>query len=431
MIRIRYALLVGAAIAMCSVADAQTRRGPGLRAAAVRVDITPQTTQWLLGYQPRQSDGVHDQIYHRVVALEAGDARFFLISSDLCLFSPTLYDSFTRDLQKATGIAPAQIWWSVTHTHSAPEIGPPDMYKALLGRSDHEWDREYTATVTKALVEAVRSARDGLEPARIAFGDGVSMANINRRAKDADGTVSLGLNPDGPADRTFNLIRLSRRDGSLIALVANYAMHGTVMSGQNLKISGDAPGIVAAYLEEKLGGTVLYINGAAGDMAPIYSVYPDAASGHLSQFKVLLGDRIVAAAATLGAGTGSVTLRVAEETVRTPRRQGLAWPDELAPYAVDGEGPAIRLPLRFLAINDTVIWSAPVEMFSQIAMDVRKRSPFSRTFYFGYTNGWFGYLPTAKAFEEGGYEPRTSPFTAQAEADVSRAVTAFIQRFHR
>ena len=53
-----------------------------------------------------------------------------------------------RELQSRTGIDPAHVWWSVTHTHAAPEIGPPDMYKALLGRSDHEWDRDYTTLVT-------------------------------------------------------------------------------------------------------------------------------------------------------------------------------------------------------------------------------------------------------------------------------------------
>ena len=240
------------------------------------------------------------------------------------------------------------------------------------------------------------------------------------------------MNPDGPVDRTFNLIRVDRADGSAIALVANYAMHGTVMSGQNLKISGDAPGTVTAYLEDKLGGTVLYVNGAAGNIAPIYSVYPDPSSGHLSQFSVLLGDRILAAVSALAPGTSHVTMRAADTVVETPRREGLAWPDELARYAGAGTTrPTVRLPIRFLALNDTIIWSAPVEMFCEIALDVRGRSPFSRTFYFGYTNGWFGYLPTAKGFDEGGYEPRTSPFTAQAEADVSGAVTAFIQGFRR
>jgi len=87
------------------------------------------------------------------------------------------------------------------------------------------------------------------------------------------------------------------------------------------------------------------------------------------------------------------------------------------------------LPLRFIAINDTVIWSAPVEMFCEIAMNIREKSPFKQTFYFGYTNGWFGYLPTAKGFEEGGYEPRTSPFTPQVETDLANTVAAFLKNF--
>lgn len=414
-----------------TAASKQPTQAAGFRASAVKVDITPQNSQWLSGYQARQSDGVLDNIYHRVVAFDSGDAQFYLISSDLCLFSPTLYDSVTGDLQRETGIDPKHVLWSVTHTHAAPEVGPPDMYKTLLGRSDHDWDRDYTSRTTKALIDAVRTARKTLEPARLAFGTGVALANINRRAKDVDGQVSLGLNPDGPVDRQVNLIRLSRPDGSLIALVANYAMHGTVMSGQNLKISGDGPGTVTAYLEQKLGGTVLYINGAAGNIAPIYSVYPNPNAGHLSQFRVLLGDRILSAVASLAPGTSEVTIRHAERIVETPRKDGLVWPGELGAYArIDGR-PLVRLPIRFVRINDTVIWAAPVEMFCEIAMDVRDRSPFSHTFYFGYTNGWFGYLPTARAFEEGGYEPRTSPFSPQAESDVRQAVTAFIQGFRR
>jgi len=401
-----------------------------LRAAAVKVDITPQNPQWLLGYQARQSNGVHDNIYHRVLALEAAGTSFYLISTDLCLFSPNFHDSVMRELQSRTGIDPAQVWWSVTHTHAAPEVGPPDMYKALLGRSDHDWDRDYTTLVTNALIEAVKTARDTLEPARLSLATTTSNANINRRAKDVDGKISLGLNPDGPVDRQVNLLRVMRPDGSPIALVVNYAMHGTVMSGQNLKISGDGPGVVATYLEEQLGGTVLYVNGAAGNIAPIYSVYADPSSGHLSQFRVLLGDRVIAAAHAMPPGTDRVIIRHAQQVIETARREDLVWPDELAAYATS-DRQRIKLPLQFVAINDTVIWSAPVEMFCEIAMNIRERSPFKQTFYFGYTNGWFGYLPTAKGFEEGGYEPRTSPFTAQAEGDLTTSVMAFLRRFRK
>lgn len=414
-------------------AEAPAQKGGAsvLRASATRVDITPQTSQWLSGYQPRQSTGVLDPIYHRVLALDAGGTPFYLIASDLCLFSPGLYDSVTSELRKQTGIDPRHVLWSVTHTHAAPEIGPPGLYRTLLGRSDHDWDREYTARATGALIDAVRTARDKLEPAHIAFGSGAAMANINRRAKDVDGQVSIGLNPEGPVDRQFNLIRVTRPDGSPIALVANYAMHGTVMSGQNLAISGDGPGTVTAYLEEKLGAPVLYINGAAGNIAPIYSVYPNAKAGHLSQFRVLLGDRIHAVVKAMGPGTGDVQIRHAERIVDTPLKEGLTWPDELPAYIRTEGRPLVRLPIRFVRINDAVIWSAPVEMFCEIAMDVREQSPFAHTMYFGYTNGWMGYLPTARAFGEGGYEPRTSPFSPQVEVDVRQAVTAFLQGFRR
>jgi neutral ceramidase len=406
--------------------------GAGFRASAVKVDITPQSPQWLMGYQARQSTGVHDKIYHRVVAMDSGDTQFYLISSDLCLFSPVVYEEVAEDLRKEMGIQPKQFWWSVTHSHAAPEVGPPSIYKTLLGRSDHEWDREYTRLVKSSLIEAVKKAHASLEPARLGVGQGIAFANINRRAKDVDGTVSLGLNPDGPADRQIGLIRLEKTDGAPIALIMNYAMHGTVLSGKNTLIGGDGPGTVSAYLEQKMGVPVLYVNGAAGNMAPIYSGYDNERQGHLSQFKVLLGDRVLAAAGAMGPSTSDVSMSLGEKSIDTPRKDGLSWPDDLAAYSrVENGRPLVRLPLRFLRINDTLIWSAPVELLCEIAIEVRNQSPFPRTFYFGYTNGWLGYLPTSKAFEEGGYEPKTSPFTSQAEPDVLRGVIAYIQGLRR
>jgi neutral ceramidase len=404
----------------------------GFRAAAVKIDITPRDSQWLMGYAARQSTGVLDKLYTRVAAIESAGTQFYWVSSDLCLFSPAFYDDVTKELQKQTGIPPQQVWWSVTHTHAAPEVGPPSIYKTLLGRSDHEWNRDYAELVKSSLIDGVKQARANLEPARIGIGQGFSMANINRRAKDVDGKISLGLNPDGPTDRQIGLIRLERPDGTPIGLVMNYAMHGTVLSGKNTLISGDGPGTVSAYVEQKVGAPVLYINGAAGNMAPIYSVYDNPKSAHLSQFNVLLGDRVLEAAREMGSATADVSMWVGEKFIETPRKSGLDWPDDMGAYSKAENGRLlVRLPLRFLRINDTVIWAAPVELLCEIAIAVRNRSPFSRTFYFGYTNGWFGYLPTSQAFAEGGYEPHTSPFSPQAETDVTEGVTAFLQGLPR
>jgi neutral ceramidase len=403
--------------------------GAGFRASAVKVDITPDRPQWLMGYDARQSTGVHDKIYHRVVAMDDGKVQFYLIATDLCLFSPSVYDEVTARLQKEIGIDPKNVWWSVTHSHAAPEVGTPGMYKVLLGRSNHDWNREYAAKVEDALIAGVKDAKARLEPARIGIGSGISFANINRRAKDVDGEVSLGLNPDGPADRQIGIIRLEKLDGSPIAVIANYAMHGTVLSGANTKISGDAPGTVSNYIEQKIGAPVLYVNGAAGNMAPIYSGYPTPKSGHLSQFNVLLGDRILDALHSLGPATEDVSLWTGETIVETPLKQGLEWPQELSAYSRQGPGsvPLVRLPVRFLRINNTLVWSAPIELFCEIAAAVRNHSPFPHTFYFGYTGGWFGYLPTEVAFQQGGYEPKTSPFTGAAEGDLLKTVITYVR----
>ena len=400
------------------------------RASAVKVDITPDSPQWLLGYGPRKHTSVHDRIFHRILALDDGRTQFFIVSSDLCLFSPGLYDEVASELQSKLNIRADHFWWAVTHTHSAPEVGPRGVYEALLkGRSDHEWDRDYTNRIRAALIEGIVQAKAKLEPARVQTGIGTSLANINRRAKDVDGKISLGLNPEGPVDRQIGLLRFTRADNSVIALVANYAIHGTVLGGKSEVLSGDAPGVVAAYVEEKLNAPVLFVNGAAGDTAPIYSVYSDPRSGHLSQFRVLLGDRILEAERKLKPGSPDVTIHIDSTFLESPLKAGLSWPAELARYVrSDSTGRSLlRLPVRFFRIQDTVVWAAPVELFSEIAVNIRMQSPFRHTFYFGYTNGWFGYLPTAAAFAEGGYEPTTSVLTEAAEADLTRHVLRFFK----
>ncbi len=399
------------------------------RAAVVKVDITPKSPQWLMGYGPRKSTGVRDPIFHKIAALDDGTTQVFLVASDLCLFSPTVYDDVTATLKTELGLEPRQLWWTVTHSHSTPEVGPPGMYDVLLkGRSDHPWDRDYCEFVKARLIAGIREARTQLAPARLATGTGHSRANINRRARDADGKISLGLNPDGPVDRQIGLIRLERPDGSPLGLIANYAMHGTVLAGSMLQVSGDGPGVVSSYVEEKLGAPVLYINGAAGNLAPIYTVL-DLAKSHLGEFRVLLGDKILEANRTLGPGTATTKLWLGETWIETPRKPDLGWSDELKAYGA--KSPAgvdlVRVPVRALRLHDTILWGSPVEMFCEIALKVRADSPFRHNFFFGYSNGWLGYLPTAQAFREGGYEPRTSPFTEQVERDYTDGVLAFLQ----
>ncbi len=333
--------------------------------------------------------------------------------------------------RRQTGIRRSQVWWTVTHTHAAPEVGPSGLDRVFQrDRFTHDYDHAYTDRVRKSLIDGIKEAHAKLAPATLEVGTGMSLANINRRARDPQGHILLGLNPYGPADRQIGLLRLKHGDGSLMALIANYAMHGTVLSGKNLLISGDAPGIVAAYVEEKAGAPMLYINGAAGNLAPIYGRSADFSSSHIDEFNVMLGDRILAANRDMVARAQAVKFVTGEKIIETPRKKGFGWDESLRDYLrtfQDGTA-VVRLPIRFLKISDEVVlWSLPVELFCEIAMHVRNQSPFAYTFYFGYANGWLGYLPTQEAFGEGGYEVETSPFTARAEGEVTEAVVTYLQ----
>jgi hypothetical protein len=204
-----------------------------------------------------------------------------------------------------------------------------------------------------------------------------------------------------------------------------------VLGPQNTLISGDAPGVVAEYVEEKVGAPVLFINGAAGNLAPIYSVYPSPRAGHLGQFRVLLGDRIIEANQKINATTNEIKLTSGAQILETPRKPGLGWPTDLMQYSKttkDGIN-LVRMPVRFLKINnDIAIWSAPIELFCEVSNEVRDRSPFQYTFYYGYTNGWFGYMPVAEEWPFGGYEvERVSPFTAAASGDLTELVVGYLE----
>lgn len=423
--KMRFALLLLLCFQFVSRAGARE-----FRASAVQVDITPTSSQWMAGYGARQSDGVLNHIYHRIAALDDGKTTIYFISTDTCLMSPAFVDKVKADIQQQLGIAPQSIWWMATHTHSAPEIGPPGagvafMPERFLQATGGESNPAYTEFAEAKLIEGLRQARQQLQPARLGLGIGFATANINRRAIDEDGKVTLGLNPDGPTDRQIGLIRLETLNGKLIALLVNYAIHGTDLGPDNLKITGDVPGVVAQYVEGKLGAPVLFINGAEGNLAPIYSVYPNPEAGHLDQFRVLLGDRILEANQRLHEMTSDVDLTASEVTVETPLRTDLKWPAPLASYLRNPPGGVtlVRIPVNFLEINhEAVLWGAPVELFCQVAIDVRNHSRFPFTFYYGLTNGWLGYLPTGEAVHQGGYEPSTSPFTDRGADDLRQGV---------
>jgi hypothetical protein len=151
----------------------------------VKVDITPDTPQWLHGYAPRLSTGVHDRLYHRIAALDDGTTTFYLVSTDICTVLPSFYHECCARLQREAQVRPENIWWSTTHTHSGPHVGPQDLgqlFASTLGdRFSIKDDTAYWASVVDKLVSGIKEAQSRLEPARLGIISSTAAANVNRR----------------------------------------------------------------------------------------------------------------------------------------------------------------------------------------------------------------------------------------------------------
>lgn len=91
---------------------------------------------------------------------------------------------------------------------------------------------------------------------------------MNRRELRPDGSITLGLNPDGPNDREVIALAFEGGNREVVARVGNFACHGTVMSQRNYEISGDWPGPAATLIEASSGGALLFLNGGAGNICP-------------------------------------------------------------------------------------------------------------------------------------------------------------------
>ncbi|GEO23050.1 neutral/alkaline non-lysosomal ceramidase N-terminal domain-containing protein [Cyclobacterium qasimii] len=431
-LQINNALPCLAALVLVLLLSVPTSFAGDFRAAVVKENITPKVPKQLLGYGARLSEGILDSIYHQILILDDGESTFALVSTDICVLSPATYDQVAKLVEQKFGIARSNFWWSVTHTHSAPEVGAPGLPEAFMGeRYTHPIDTNYTDLVTTKLLAGIERGIKELAPASLGVGWGHSSANINRRAKDIDDKAFLGMDPDGPVDRKIGVLKIvHKEDHRLMVTVANYAIHGTVMGGENLQISGDVQGVVSKYVEEKSGAPMLFINGAAGNIAPIYSVYPNARAGRMNQFRRLLGDKILMANEDILKYEDQVSFSTSEMEFLTPMKEGLKWPEALNDYIVDEKGTAktIKLPVRFLNINDKIgIWASPLELFCEISNEVRERSPFPYTFYYGYTNGWLGYMLTEEEWKYKGYEPTVSPYVPSAGTRFGEAVLSYLE----
>jgi hypothetical protein len=72
----------------------------------------------------------------------------------------------------------------------------------------------------------------------------------------------------GTIDPNLGVVRVDSVNGSPIATLWNFAVHGVCYGPENLYASGDIMGKANQLIELELGGVALFMNGDAGDVDP-------------------------------------------------------------------------------------------------------------------------------------------------------------------
>lgn len=388
----------------CCAAVAAAQPGP-LKAGASRIDITPPKDASLLmsGYGHRQGGhtGIHDPLWVRALVLDNGHARAAILSADLIGFSHDFWRQMVERIHRETGIPADFILLTATHTHGAPAIEPHSL------RWSRKEQGEYANRVREAIAGAVRDAQARLSPARIGFGEGRANVNMNRVARWSDGSWFLGLNPDGPSDKTVAALKLEGGGGRPIAVLFNYAMHGTGMGQENTLITGDTPGAAARYVEQGLGAgaVALFTSGAAGDQAPLYDLSPKSFAG-VGHVGALLGEEVLRVVASIRT-SGEASISARQKALTCPGRKLTPGPRVRAGYEwVDADPVLIRLSM--LRINDIVLGGVSGEALHGIGQRWKRECPAPHAVMITHANGSSGYLPDEASYAIPGYEIQTA-----------------------
>jgi hypothetical protein len=393
------------------------------RAGAAKIDITPSGNAL-----PKGFEGINDPIYARAAVLDDGGNRAALITVDAGAIPDEIWSAVTRAAQAEFGIAPERLLITATHTHSVPFRMGTD--------------------VTSKIVAALREAAHKLQPARIAYGQGVSYINVNRNIIDpATRRWWEGPNYEGPSDKTVAVVRIESTAGQPIAIYYNYAVHA-VINGQLDQVSGDIPGAASRYIEDSLDdkAVALWSEGAAGDQNPIFfqqtydlrairvadyarrgqdisNAMPPGGQGLdkrdpkvaklMNQQRQLtismgqmLGEEVLHVTRdALDRPEANPRIFGAAKTVTCPGRnrtdQGRAgYPGTY----VDGDPIPIRLSM--LRIGNIEIGGVNAEVFNPIAQRFKARSGSGRVMMATLTNGMAksGYIPNDEAFTQNTFE---------------------------
>ena len=430
-----------------------------LNVGFAKVNINPPLGIDVRGYYiERYAKGFLDDLEVNTLVLSCDDKKIAFISVDLCGF--TLSDSVvTREIvAKKTGIPYECIFLSATHTHTGPqnntEANSPNI----------EMINEYVKFMNERIADSVNLAIADIKPAKMGYITGYAPERVAyiRRYKMKDGSTMTcpPINnpeidhPIGELDQRVHVLRFDREGGNTIILV-NYGLHADTINGE--MISPDFPGWMRRTLDKALDGVdTIFFNGAEGDVG---STNVNPTGGDMNDTEISFDNEMKSPgmARFVGRALAGTVLQVYDKVcyvdvdnidivqkdvlipANVPDPEDLplarkykelhdAGKDDEIPFeAMElttvvaeatrmcnlADGPEdFTLTLTGVKIGDIAMVGIPGEPFTDIGVGIKEAEGWSMIMPCALTNGGMGYFPMMSAYDEGGYEARSSRFKA-------------------
>ncbi|NUQ64588.1 MAG: neutral/alkaline non-lysosomal ceramidase N-terminal domain-containing protein [Pirellulales bacterium] len=440
-----------------------------LKAGAATANITPSLGNEIIGgFVPFPSQHIHDELQARCLVLDDGQTKIALVVCDLLGIHRIVSEEARKLIEAQSGIAPGNVMISATHTHSA---------SSALGKRRWEYEQkadEYQLFVARRIADGVACAINNSRPAEIAFGSvDVPEHVFNRRWHMRLGTVPpnpfgetdiVKMNPPagspnltepaGPIDPTVSILSVRDKEGRPISVFTAYSLHYVGGVGR-AHISADYYGMYCERLEELLTAktkaerealdlpafVAIMANGTSGDINNIDFRNPRKGKQPYEQMRYVAHDVAEKVHGALGSleYKEQVTLAASyrEPTLnwRKPTEKRLQWAkDTLAAGRKNERDMAYiyaervmhqanypettTVPLQVLRIGEVAIGTMPCEVFAEIGLEYRRRSPIKSAFMVELAHGYFGYLPTPRHHKLGGYETWLGTNRVQEDASV-------------
>jgi hypothetical protein len=424
--------------------DAAAEAPAGIALATFDVDATPPVGA-AMAYGPAVKPA-DLQLRCRGIVLSGAGKPIVLCAIDWIGVGNEAHDAFRAGLAAAAGTAPDRVAVHALHQHDAPHADfTAERLLSGMGVRDHpRFDGDFhrvvfartAAAVSAALPKARRATHAG-------FGRGrVMEVASNRRILGPDGAVAfwrasatkdaaLRELPEGTIDPDVAALAFFA-DAEPLAVITSYATHP--MSYYRTGVPGpDFPGIARFLRSQDLPAALhVHFTGAAGNVAA--GKYNDGdkanrvalalrlAAGMREAYAGAVAARRPLAAADVGWGVVPVSLAARDEVDRDAlAAQVRAQPDRGTFSPVDALAFATRaadgraIPVTCLRVGTARMLHLPGELFVEYQLAAREMRPDLGVFVAAYGDYGPGYIGTAAAYVQGGYEAQvTSSFVGPA-----------------